>query len=277
MSLFRRKNRKASRQTVLVQQMEVPVFRGLVQKVLQRLREPQVDLAEVAEALAWDPGLVAQVLKTVNSAAYGPRSPISDVAHAVGYMGAAALEQIVTVIAIKEALPIDPGAGFDPEEFWRESGTRAALARRLSDQLHPELTSEVFTTGLLSDFAVPLLYHNRPGAYGRILRAWREDRSQDLAELERRAFGWDHADVGGELARGWGLPETLVHGISEHHGESVPPALQLVSVLQDTSAEYGFEALAEEARTQYGVDADWLGEMVQASKSDARELVRALA
>ncbi len=276
MSLFRRKDRPASRQTALVQEMEVPVFRGLVQKILSRLREPQVDLGQVAEALAWDPGLVAQVLKTVNSAAYGPRTPISDVTHAVGYMGAAALEQIVTVIAIKEALPSESGVGFEPEEFWRESGTRAALARRLSDHLHPELTSEVFTAGLLSDFAVPLLFHNRPGAYGRILRAWREDRSQDLAELERRAFGWDHADVGGELARTWGLPETLVHGISEHHGDSVAPALQLVSVLQDTAAEYGFDALAEEARVQYGVETDCLGAMIQASQSDARELVRAL-
>ncbi len=277
MSFFRRTPKKPSPPEALVRSLEIPVFQTMTSRVLDRLRDPERSLDSVVEALAWDPGLVTQVLCTVNSAAYGVRAPITDVGHAVTYMGADELEHIVTVVAVKGILSTAPTATFNPTEFWRDAGTRAALARRISDELHPEYSAEAFTTGLLADIAVPLLVQNRPGAYGRILNNWNQDRTRDLAELEQAAFGWNHATVGGILARRWGLPEKLAQGITQHHGPQAMPALQLASVLQDTVAEFGLDPLMSEARDKYGLDPEWVRDCLEQSRAEAIELIQALS
>lgn len=276
MALFSRRSKKRSRLEALLQDLEIPVFQVMTNKVLERLREPEVELDAVVEALTWDPGLVSQVLSTVNSAAYGAKAPITDVGHAVSYMGADALERVVTVVAVKGLLPGPSVAGFSPAEFWRDAATRASLARKLSDRLHPEHSAEVFTTGLLCNIAVPLLVHCRPGSYGRVWSAWKRERTRTLSDLEQSAFGWDHASVGGVLAQQWGLPECLAAGISGHHGAEVPPALRLVGCLEDTDGEWGLGALLSEAHSSYGLDPDWVRECLLSSREEAAELMQAL-
>lgn len=280
MSFLRRKEKTPGQISKLVGALNAPAFPGLIMQVLERLREPEVDMASVTEALQWDPGLVAQILRTVNSAAYGPATEIVSVRHAVSYMGREALEQVVTLLAVKDALPATPAPGFDPAVFWFHAGTRAALARQLSELLHPAQSSEVFSAGLLSDLAVPLLAHSRLGAYSSVLRAWNGDRRVCFATLERETFGWDHADVGAELARSWGLPKALVHGIAAHHSEVddkvLAPALRLAGLLQDTESEHGLDALIETAKSEYGVTPEWMTAALESSKRQAGELLRSL-
>ena len=150
MPFLPRKKNPASQISRLIGELNAPAFPGITLKILERLRDPDVDMGSVAEALQWDPGLVAQVLRTVNSAAYGPASEIADVRHAASYMGRAGLEQVVTLLAVKKAIPSTPTKGFTPGAFWLHAGTRAALARQLSDKIHPAQSSAVFSAGLLS-------------------------------------------------------------------------------------------------------------------------------
>jgi hypothetical protein len=62
--------------------------------------------------------------------------------------------------------------------------------------------------------AVPLLAKEFPAEYLKLL----ESRMQGvrLSELERQSFGWTHAEIGGQMARKWKLPEETAALIERH-------------------------------------------------------------
>jgi HD-like signal output (HDOD) protein len=266
----------------IVRGCELPRFKQVTLSILERLRDPEIDFAKVAESLQWDPGLVVQLLRTVNSAAYGVSSRIEDVRHAISFMGRSQLEQLVLAIAIKDSLPSAPAPGFEAERFWRAAAFRAALARAFAQKLHPARNAEAFTAGLLQDIAVPVLAHARPEQYGEVLAAWHGGQAGSLAELERETFGWCHAQVGGLLGQAWELPESLIAAIELHHSpgssdREVLPATRLVAGLRELREGGGCEALIEQAREDYGLAPDWTRETVADCRDQARELAVSLA
>jgi hypothetical protein len=44
----------------------------------------------------------------------------------------------------------------------------------------------------------------------------RQDGAHRLSDLEMERFGWTHAEAGGELARGWSLPESFASMVQAH-------------------------------------------------------------
>ncbi len=261
---------------------EAPTFPSLTLKILQKIRDLDCPVSEIAESLQWDPGLVVRVLRTVNAAAYGPANPIQNVGHAVSYMGRGQLEQIVLAIAVRDALPKDVAPGFDSTRFWFSASRRAALARLFADKLHPAKQAESFTGGLLQDMAIPVLATSRPDDYGQVLQRWHEDPTTRLENLEQEAFGWTHADVGGLLGKTWELPDRLVGAIHGHHRSNLTdaqilPSLRLVSVLRETGEEHGIDAVVEVAKSDYGIEQDWTHRAVADAEKQAAELTQLMA
>jgi HD-like signal output (HDOD) protein len=50
-----------------------------------------------------------------------------------------------------------------------------------------------------------------------------------LREAEREVLGFDHAQIGGELLRGWQYPPNLVHAVEYHHCPMTAGFFQLES------------------------------------------------
>ena len=73
---------------------DLPKFRKTVFEVLRRLREPASTSKEIAEVMSMDPDLTSRVMRTVNSTAYAPRTPIKDLDHAVTMLGKSELERM---------------------------------------------------------------------------------------------------------------------------------------------------------------------------------------
>lgn len=261
----------------LLKGAEAPTFKESSLRLLDRLRDPNVEFDHVAEALQWDPGLTLKVLAVANSAAYSPRQKINDVRHAVSFLGRSKLEQLTLAIAISESLPQGDAPGFDARRFWQASARRAGIAQKLSLLLHPAFASQAFTAGLLQDLAVPVLAHSRGEAYGKLLEAWRAEPTLALDQLERKEFGWDHGHLGGLLCASWEVPDAIAKLVALHHHKTADdrqllPAVRLVSLLGETEAEHGDEALIECARSDYGLDSDAVRRVVLDAGGQADEL-----
>jgi HD-like signal output (HDOD) protein len=278
LNLFKTKAKK--RLDEVLHGAELPMFSKAVMDTLRVLRDPESSTESVADVLQWDPGLVVRVLSTVNSAAYGPRTPIRDVHHAVSFMGRAQLEQLLLAVAVKDTLPSKEAPGFEPTRYWRAASRRAALARTFAEELHPALHAECFTIGLLEDLAVPVLAHARPDDYGPVLQRWNREPERSLQDLEREELGWDHGEIGGMLGSTWELPAELVAAVGKHHTDEadgdVPPAVRLVSMLGGNQAD-GIDAMLEEGRASYGLEADWVVSAVETAEQQAESLVQAMA
>jgi HD-like signal output (HDOD) protein len=280
MGLFRNRSKARERKLrVLLAGAEVPTFPELTLRVLEKIRDPESSMHEVSETIRWDPGLVTRLLALVNSAAYGPSQRIEDVSHAASYLGRGELEQFVLALAVRDVTPEPKVESFRPDLFWSAAACRAALCRKLGDELHPARQGEAFTIGLLQDMAVPVLASARPEEYGPVLQAWHDDPDARLSALEQERLGWTHSEVGELLGRVWELPEALSGGIARHHDTTatdrdVLPAVRLVALLRETEVEHGLEAVIERSRTDYGLDPDWTRAAVEEARASAVELAR---
>ncbi len=167
----------------LLEGYEIPSFPTAVMKVLQMLRDPDVEISLIAEELQVDPGMTVRVLQMVNSAAYGSAQKVTDVAHAVTLVGRSPLEAMVISVAVKDIMPGRQQSGFDLDRFWLSSARRASAARLLSHHLHPATSSEAFTSGLLQDIAVPVLADLKGDAYCEIYQRWQNEDDLRLEDL----------------------------------------------------------------------------------------------
>ena len=134
---------------------ELPKFRKTIFEALRRLREPGASSAHIAEVMALDPDLTSRVMRTVNSTAYAPRTPIKSLDHAVTMLGKSELERIVMMLGAKMAVPDNVPNYLDMTAFWRRAGRRAVIARELADITAPPLAGLCFSAGFLEDFSVP--------------------------------------------------------------------------------------------------------------------------
>ncbi len=261
---------------------KLPELPSLALKVLGSLRDPDVEFDEVAESLGSDPALTIKVLGTVNSAAYSPQNPISDVRQALSYIGRRELEQIVLAVAVRGALPSDPAPGFDPRRFWRTAARRAALARAIAERLHPTRAGEAFTAALLLDMGIPAMVKALGKPYSDALLEWHGSPARELHTIERDRLALSHTRVGSLLAASLELPEPLVKAIASHHNEGTSdaellPAVRLMSRVREVEVDGSDELLLETARAEYGLEPDWTRGAIESSGEAAAELAKLLA
>ncbi len=270
---------KKRRQKKLIEALagqEPPAMSAGVMELMKLMRDPDVEMSAIGEALSWQPDLVVKLLKTVNSAAFGLARPVESARHAATILGRARLEQLVLGVAVKDQLPAKSAPGFESKRFWHSAFFRAALSRGLAEYLHPADEATSFTGGLLQDMAIPLLANARPKDYGPVLEEWHGVPEARLHDLEKEVLGFSHDEIGGHLASAWELPPRLGEQIQAHHDVSVStvlPALRLVSLHRETESEFGIEAIVSDAKEEYGIAPDTTAELVAQSRVQADELV----
>ena len=278
LGLGRKSDPKANLKKVLGE-YNLPSFPGAVMQVLQTIREPQSSAASVAEVLAVDPGLSVRVLRVANSPVFSPVRKVENLAQAVALVGLTELESLVLSISVRGNLPRDSAEGYDFARFWRASARRGFVARALASILCPARESESFTAGLLQDMALPFLAHQRSKEYGPVLHEWHTTDAL-LHELERKSFGWDHAEVGAWICGEWNLPESIVSAIGNHHpggaDRQCPASVTLVAYLREAEDRSGVDDLIEMAATQYQITPERAGEIVESAFQRAEEFTQLL-
>ena len=254
----------------------LPTFPAVYLEALRQIRDTSSTAAALADVLASDPGLTARLLGTVNSAAFGLRSPVASVHHAVSMLGRAHIESMLISLASHSALPADSCEGFEPDRFWLAAARRASTARAFADRVNPAERSECFTAALLSDMAVPVLCRRKGADYARILQR-SHDGEGELPELEQAAFGWDHAQIAALMCDEWGFPELIAGAIASHHGASDPdvrelPPVSLAALIPEVDGDRGVAAVAERAHDVMGMELDAAQELVESSFLQAGEI-----
>lgn len=272
---FRRKKKPSRKLAASLRGYELPSFPSTAMEVLDKLRDPNASTTSVGRTLSADPGLSVKVIATVNSAAYGLRNPVSSPEQAVKLLGKAAVESLVLSHAVRGALPSPTHGAFDSARFWLTASQRAALARSLAKRLHPASAAQCFTSALLQDMAVPLLLEVHSDRYGAVLDEWHKGHPC-LANLEREAFGWDHAQLAGSLCDEWSFPTKIRTAIAGHHEASdnadVPLAVRLVSMLGESVDHPGFSQLSTELSGKHGIVPEEVEALIAEANEHAAEL-----
>jgi HD-like signal output (HDOD) protein len=184
-------------------------------RIVQACSKPRIDSRDVAQLVANDPVLTAELLRVANSAFFGLVSQVKSVARAVTVLGNRALRNIVLCISMRDALRKDSIPGFDIDAYWEDALWRAVSARSLAGLAHLD-ADECFTTGLLQDFGLLVMLYLQPEQvqhWDLLSRATPESRR----DLEIDLFQCAHDEVGLTLATSWGLPADLALAMGYHH------------------------------------------------------------
>ncbi|MCP3987927.1 MAG: HDOD domain-containing protein [Actinomycetia bacterium] len=180
---------------------------------------PRLGPRDLAPIIGKDTALIGLILREANSAASGARDRIGSLETAVSRLGGTRVLSLAVGDHVHSELDVAmPCYQLSAGELGRHSTAVAVAAEVLNSHLRSRANPDVVTAALLHDFGKVVLSKLLDVAAARPLI----EAGETTAGLERDLVAVDHADVGAYIAEAWGLPETLVDTIRNHHnpGES---------------------------------------------------------
>lgn len=196
---------------------DLPTIPAAALAVMREAASSTSTATSVANHIAQDHSLTACVLRLANSAYYGLSRQVDDLQEAVVVLGMRSVRNLAIVASTYPWMSVAlKGYGLAPKMMWTHSfavGVASQLLARKSGKCDEDVA---FTAGLLHNLgklAMSIWLEKRLTAM--LQYAARENMTFDA--VERRLFGYDHAEVGAYLGESWNLPPRLVAAIRWHH------------------------------------------------------------
>ena len=195
----------------------LPSFPETALKAIRVIKDPGSSAQDLVDIIQYDQNITANILRFANSALFGLRTRVTSLKRAVAYLGSKA---IVDMLFLSGSLSYFRGQyegyGLKGKELLTHSVSTALMCRILGERMGQEHTSTVFTAGLLHDVGKVVLTSFVEDKYTEIMQLVTNE-NYSFVTAEREILGMDHAQVGGEVAQEWGIPEEISRPISLHH------------------------------------------------------------
>lgn len=187
-------------------------------RINQLVDSPNSSAVDIAQAVSQDPAFTVRLLRVANSPYYGFSSSIDTVAKAVSIIGTSQIRNLALSTAIASSFSGLSNKLVSMDNFWRHSLYCGLAARKLAVLAGKCDAEAVFTAGLLHDIGELVIFNRLPQqAQASLLQVLDSADELPLYQAEQQTMGFDHAQLGGELARQWKLPPMLEECIEYHH------------------------------------------------------------
>lgn len=192
----------------------LPVGPRVYHRITALIDSATASIDEIAGLIEHDVGLSTSLLRFVSSAFFGLSRPVSSLKQACSLIG---LENVRELVLVAEVFSAPDPLGLTAE-LQRRGIQRARLARLISEG--SPMATLAGEAALLSEVGSWVLSLPQPAVYRPL---WSKAQAGEacIEDLERAAFGCDHAQVGAALLGLWALPQTVVNAVAWHHE---PPA-----------------------------------------------------
>ena len=239
---------------------ELPPMPSSIQEVISACDDQDMTVGQLSQVVLRDQSLTANILKLANSSFYGHPRRVTTVTEAVVMLGFSAIKSLAisshTARLLSGSLP---GYGLQQGELWRHSISVAFTARRLAVEVQLAPVEEAFVAGLLLDIGKTILSSYMENAFDEVTRISQE-RRVPFHEVEAELLGFDHAELGAQIASSWSFPPELEEAIRFHHspsGATLKPALSHCVHLADAACMMLGVGLGTDG-LMYGMDPDSL-------------------
>lgn len=195
-------------------QVNFPSPSRVASEVITLARDPNIQIAKVADAVSHDPAMTAKILRIANSAFYAQRRPSSNIRQALVIIGLNAALTLALSFSLVSSLRACKPNGIDYRRFWRRTLLAATASRAFAEIAKAGHTEEIFLCGLLQDVAILAIDRAAPNFYDQLPP---DSSHVALIEYERQQLGKDHAAYSAILLKSWNLPDRLCEGVSLSH------------------------------------------------------------
>jgi HD-like signal output (HDOD) protein len=247
----------AQRRMAIAQLKTLPTLPAVVLRVLETAQDPDASALDLGKIIVQDQSLAANVLKLVNSAAYGQFRQVEDINRAVVTLGFSEVRNVVLSVAAINTMPVS-SSGYERTPLWRHSMATATAADNIDRLCGTSGVGGAFTAGLLHDIGKVALDALFPSEFMQAAQA-AGNQNTTLGESLRTVMGVDHFEAGTLLAAQWNLPIGVVDAIGhqetpdESSGDGTLARIVALANGFAIEAGYGEPQIAHEATLPDGV------------------------
>ena len=185
-------------------------------EVLKIANESECNIPDLSKIIKQDPSLMANILKLANSAYFGHMQEINSITDVIVRLGLDTVKMLAITSASVGVLKSPQQAyNLEPGSLWNHSYACALLSSIIGRWAKCMSVSAVYTSALLHDVGKIIL--NRPLQVESMNRGEESDAKMTILELEEFLLHTNHAKVGEELLKKWGLPDEIVGPVGTHH------------------------------------------------------------
>ncbi len=199
---------------IILEMVDLPGLPSIASRALEIIdNEPSV--SQVEKFIASDQTLTMRLLKIANSVYYGSFRKVDSIEAAILLIGFNTMKSLIIAASLK-----DLHRRQDPFEFslWEHSLAVSAASAILAGESRLANPNESLVAGLIHDVGKNVLNNSIPETYAGILERVNND-GIGFRDAEEDALGFNHAVVGGYVARKWRIPEKLEFVIENHHSK----------------------------------------------------------
>jgi HD-like signal output (HDOD) protein len=179
---------------------------------------PDWSLNEAAHVVEFDAALTGRLLRLANSAAMAGLSPVNTARDAIMRVGIGPALAFAAASGLRKQLKRAlPEYGLSEGQLWRHSVASALAVEPIARRARTAVPAECFTAALLHDVGKLVLARFLSPDELRWLADARDTGGLSSLQAETEVLGVNHAELGGQIAGTWKLPEGLIKGVTFHH------------------------------------------------------------
>ncbi|MPW24420.1 HDOD domain-containing protein [Alkalibaculum sp. M08DMB] len=197
---------------------DLPALPTIVNDVIKLTEDPYSTVKDIERVIMKDQGLTSRILRLANSVHYGYARRISTISEASTLLGFEAIKSM-TLAASVNGLMIKkvPGYGLDENQLWIQSQSCAMISRYISKKIRYPYADQAYVAGLLRDIGKMIISYYLVDYSKEIMIKIEENPNLSFVEVEEMVLGFNHSQIGAQVAKKWNLPDELIEAIAYHH------------------------------------------------------------
>ena len=200
-----------------VNKSDISTIKEVITQLLTIFNNPKSGAIDLKNVIEKDPPLSTRLLKLANSAYYGYRRKIIDIQEAIVRIGFSAAKEVAFSQKVCELFQKDVNIeGYSRTALWENSIAVALFCKLLYMREFQMSGDNIYTLGLLHNIGIII---EDQFLQNRLKEALVQSRKKkcNLHYAEKNILGFDHTDIGREIAHTWGFPDEFVIAIGNHH------------------------------------------------------------
>lgn len=196
---------------------DLPHFPENITKINNLLNDEDSKLSDIAKLISNDITLTADLLKLVNSAAFGVANPCNNILKAVQFLGTRGIKNLLYSIGAMKAL--EQISTQNNSTLWNHSYKVAFYSYNIARNFFAsdrQIVEDSYVCGLLHDMG-RVIFDN---AYPNLISNFKKNNT-DIAlpvfVLEKLFDGINHTEIGAIIAKKWNLSDVIIESIKHHH------------------------------------------------------------
>jgi putative nucleotidyltransferase with HDIG domain len=199
----------------------LPTLPTTFAQLMHAAADQNTSFTELANIIAQDPVLTANVLRVANSGFIGLKQPVEDLSTAIVCLGFFEIRRAALAVGSFKLFQKKGAAAQYLTNSWIHSLATGMMSQRLAEICGFD-DEGCYLGGLLHDIGKLFFSSTYPEVYGAVMERVSKGKG-DILDLEKEVFGLTHLEAAAELCDHWKLPRPIRFVATDHHSLSQTP------------------------------------------------------